>query len=136
MGIMEFTALLLLFFDDLKSSITELPPDIQFPPIPYFFYKTPLKFDRIINQSGVFLYQGYVDYHTDVDTMNGLMVQKIIPDIVIQIYNQKEVIKELDMAGINKKFIYGDFDNMAQYINKKFFDNNFNTHSTVLNTIC
>lgn len=123
MGIMEFTALFLLFFDDMRCSSSQLPSDIPFPQIPYFMYKTPLKFDRIRNQSGVFLYQAFLDYETDWDEMGGFMVQKIIPSMVIQVDNQKEIMKELDMVGINKKYIYGDFDNTAQYINMKFFGN-------------
>lgn len=62
-------------------------------------------------------------YTTDIDEMGGLMVQKITPSMVIQVDNQKEIMKELDMVGINKKYIYGDFDNTAQYINMKFFGN-------------
>lgn len=123
MEIMEFTALFLLFFDDMRQLPSKLPSDIPFPTIPYFMYKTPLKFDRIRNQNGVFLYQAFIDYQTDLDEMRGLMVQKIIPSMVIQVNKQKEIMKELDMVGINKKYIYGDFDNTAQYINMKFFDN-------------
>lgn len=121
MGIMEFTALFLLFFDDLRCLSSKLPSNIPFPTIPYFIYKTPLKFDRIRNQSGVFLYQAFIDYQTDFDEMGGLMVQEIIPSIVIQVEKQKEIMKELDMVGINRKYIYGDFDNTAHYINMKFF---------------
>ncbi len=120
-GIMEFTALFLLFFDDMRCLPSKLPPDIPFPTVPYFMCKTPLKFDRIRNQSGVFLYQAFIDYQTDWDEVDGLMVQKIIPSMVIQVDNQEEIMKELDMVGINKKYIYGDFDNTAQYINMKFF---------------
>lgn len=123
MGIMEFIALFLLFFDDMRCLTSKLPSDIPFPSMPYFMYKTPLKFDRIRNQSGVFLYQAFIDYQTDWEEMGGVMVQKIIPSMVIQIDNQKEIIKELDMVGINKKYIYGDFDNTAQYINRKFLSN-------------
>lgn len=47
-------------------------------------YKTPLKFDRIRNQSGIFLYQAFIDYQTDLDEMGGLMVQKIIPSMARQ----------------------------------------------------
>ena len=120
---MEFTALFLLFFDDMRQLPSKLPSDIPSPTIPYFMYKTPLKFDRIKNQNGVFLYQAFIDYQTDWDEMRGLMVQKIIPSMVIQVNKQKEIMKELDMVGINKKYIYGDFDNTAQYINMKFLDN-------------
>lgn len=123
-GITEFTALYLLFFDDIRCSTLKLSPDIPFPIMPYFIYKTPLKFDRIRNQNGVFLYQAFVDYQTDCERkIDGLMVQKIIPSMTIQIYNQNEIMKELDIVGINKKYIYGDFDSTAQYINEKFFYN-------------
>ena len=63
----------------------------------------------------------FVDYGTDYEVVDGLMTQKIKPNIVIQIDNQKEIMKELDMVGINRKYIYGDFDSTAQYINMKFF---------------
>mgnify|MGYP004544068041 CR=1 FL=1 len=116
----EFVGLLILFLKDL-SMTTELPPQLEFPSMPYFIYKTPLKFDRINNQNGVFLYQVFVDYGTDYEVVDGLMTQKIKPNIVIQIDNQKEIMKELDMVGINRKYIYGDFDSTAQYINMKFF---------------
>lgn len=122
-GIMEFVALYLLFFDDIRCSMSKLPSDIPFPVLPYFIYRTPLKFDRIRNQNGVFLYQAFVDYQTSCDEMGGFMVQKITPSMTIHINNQKEIMKELDMVGINKKYIYGDFDNTAQYINEKFFGN-------------
>jgi hypothetical protein len=122
MGIMEFTALFLLFFDDMRGLSSRLPSDIPFPTIPYFMYKTPLKFDRIRNQSGVFLYQAFIDYQTDLDEVGGLMVQEITPSMVIQVDNQKDIMKELDIVGINKKYIYGDFDNTAQYVNMRFFD--------------
>lgn len=124
LGIMEFTALLLLFFDDLKMNSYSggLPDNIQFPTIPYLIYKTPLKFDRIRNQCGVFVYQAFIDYQTDYDTIGGIMIQNIVPSMIIQIDNQKEIMKELDLVGINKKFIYDDFDNTAQYINMKYFE--------------
>lgn len=118
----EFVGLLILFLNDLRNCSEKHPAELEFPTIPYFMYKTPLKFDRIKNQNGIFLYQAFMDYSSDdYDAMNGFMVQKINPDIVIQIKNQKEIIKELEMFGINKRYIYGDFDSTAQYINKKFF---------------
>lgn len=120
-GIMEFTALLLLFFDDIHVAC-KLPSDIPFPTIPYFMYKTPLKFDRINNQSGVFLYQAFLDYQTDAFEVDGLMVQQVTPSMIIQVDNQKSILNELDIMGINRKYIYGDFDNIAQYINMNFFD--------------
>lgn len=69
-----------------------------------------------------FLYQAFVDYQIGYDEMGRFMVQKIIPGIVIQIDNQKGIMEELDMVGTDKKNIYGDFDNTAQYISAKFFE--------------
>lgn len=124
MGIMEFTALLLIFFDDLATSFypNGIPYDIPFPRIPYFMYKTPLKFDRIRNQNGIFLYQAFLDYQTNAEEMGGLMIQKIIPSFIIQVNDQKNIMEELDLVGINRNFIYGDFDSTAQYINEKLFN--------------
>lgn len=128
MGIMEFTALLLMFFDDLSTTYYPdgLPCDIVFPKIPYLMYKTPLKFDRIRNQNGIFLYQAFLDYQTNLDEMGGLMIQKIIPSFIIKVNNQKKIMDELDLVGINRKFIYGDFDSTAQYINAKLFNEHLN----------
>ncbi|WP_418577820.1 FRG domain-containing protein [Hungatella sp.] len=123
MRLVEYIALLLMFFDDLRSCQLNIPSNMPFPTIPYFMYKTPLKFDRIKNQCGVFLYQGFVDYEIECGKCRGLMIQKIIPSMTIQIENQKEIMNELDLVGINKRYIYGDFDNTAQYINMKFMGN-------------
>lgn len=118
-----FITLLLLYFDDIKNSNCEylLPNNLEFPKTPYLIYRTPLKFDRIRNQCGVFLYQGFVDYYTTDSEIGGIMIQEIFPDITIKVHNQKEILEELDMVGINKMFIYGDFDSTAEYINMKFF---------------
>jgi hypothetical protein len=119
MNIMEYTALLQMFFSDLRLSyLNGLSHNIVFPKIPYLMYKTPLKFDRIRNQSAIFLYQAFFDYQTGLDDMGGLMVQEIIPSFIIEVNNQKEIMNELDFAGINRKFIFGDFDNTAQYVNE------------------
>ena len=129
MGVMEFTALLLMFFDDLYSYYPEgLQNNIPFPKIPYLMYKTPLKFDRIRNQNGIFLYQAFLDYNTNLDEMGGLMIQKVMPSFIIQVNNQKNIMDELDLVGINRKFIYGDFDSTAEYINMKLFSELFNSY--------
>lgn len=124
LGINEFVTLLVMFFNELQSSgspYCELPELLDFPRIPYLMYKPPIKFDRIRNQSGVFLYQAFFDYITEVDKMAGIMIQEIMPDIVIEITNQREIMHELDMVGINRRMIYGDYDNTATYINEKTF---------------
>lgn len=90
----------------------------DFPMFPYLIYKPSYKFDRIINQEGLFIYQCY---YRIISKYRGfrLIKQKIEPEIVIEINNQAEILKELDSIGINKKFIYGDFDSIATYINIK-----------------
>lgn len=119
----EYIILLRLFFKDICEErwFTSLSHNIDFPASPYLIYRTPINFDRIRNQCGVFLYQGFVDYNTSSEATDAIMIQKIVPDITIEINNQQKILKELDMAGINKKYIYGDFDNTARYINEKFF---------------
>ena len=90
-------------------------------------YKTPIKFDRIKNQSGVFIYQGFIDYSANVlqkihgNSSYGLAVQKIIPDLTIKVNNQDEIISDLNLIGINDKYIYGDYDTTAKYINNSIF---------------
>ncbi|MGN0593884.1 MAG: FRG domain-containing protein [Hominimerdicola sp.] len=122
LGINEFIVLLMLYFDDVYEAVMyeQLPDRITFPTAPYLIYRTPLKFDRIQNQCGIFLYQGFLDYLI-YDVMGGIMIQDVIPDITIKVHNQKSILKELDLTGINKKFIYGDFDSTAQYINQKYY---------------
>lgn len=67
----------------IKGHTQEIKKDIPFPQIPYLMYKTPLKFDRIQNQNGVFLYQGFLDYQKDLYGEEiGTMVQEIKPDIM------------------------------------------------------
>lgn len=91
---------------------------LNFPKFPYLIYKPSYKFDRMINQEGLFIYQCY---YRIISKYRGfrLIKQKIEPDIVIEINNQAEILKELDSIGINKKFIYGDYDSIATYVNMK-----------------
>lgn len=93
----------------------------KFPPLPYFIYRTPLKFDRIRNQSGLFVYQGFYDYLHKYIGLYHNTIQDIIPDFTFQIFDQKGMMEELDMLGVNKRFVYGDFDNTAKYINSQQF---------------
>jgi hypothetical protein len=93
--------------------------DFLFPKLPYLIYKTPYKFDRIKNQNGLFLYQGFYSYNC-CETYSKTIVQTIEPDIIIKIHNKEKVFDALDTVGINRKFIYGDYDNTARYINDKF----------------
>ncbi len=119
-----YTVLMMLYLRDLAAQTTETSSEsYDFPPMPYLIYKTPLKFDRIKNQCGLFVYQGFFDYNFDIHTekYRKISVQNIIPDITIEVKNQDKILKELDLVGINKKYVYEDFDNTAQYTNEKYF---------------
>ena len=121
-AINEYLALLLTYFEEVSENLMYTPiGPAPFPFSPYLIYRTPLKFDRIRNQCGVFVYQGFLDYPTGVDEIGGIMIQNIVPDATIVIKNQNDILQELDMVGINKRYIYGDFDSTAQYVNRKHF---------------
>lgn len=124
LSISNYMTLLLLFLEDINDFPYVDKPDneIVFPPAPYLVYKTPLKFDRIRNQNGVFIYQGFIDIRCEYDEYSNIAVQEIIPDITFEIINQQKILNELDLVGINKRYVYGDFDNTARYINEKYFN--------------
>ncbi|MCT0467516.1 hypothetical protein EFL44_10710 [Lactococcus cremoris] len=82
---------------------------IDFSIFPYYIYRPSVKFDRMVNQQGIFIVQQF---------FNGRH-QELIPDFVFKISNKNEILEELDWIGISKKFIYPDHDNIAQYIKDK-----------------
>ena len=49
-----------------------------------------------------------------------LSQQRVWPEYVIVVENKETVLQELDFVGINEKFIYGDYDNIARYIKHKY----------------
>ena len=82
---------------------------VDFSIFPYFIHRPSVKFDRMVNQQGIFIVQQFFkDKH-----------QKLIPDFVFKINNKNEILQDLDRIGISKKFIYPDHDNIAQYIKDK-----------------
>jgi len=120
----KITLLLLLYFSDIVTlSEWGKSNNYIFPDLPYFFYKTPIKFDRIKNQEGLFIYQGYFSYYESSIEKYKVITQNINPDVIIRIHNQKQIIEELDSIGINNKYIYGDIDNTAKYINNRMLRN-------------
>lgn len=120
-----FSILLKLYLGDVFFDTFKNPNKLfNFPLIPYFIYTTPYKFDRIKNQDALFIYQLF--YNTSsphTSNEHNVMIQKIEPDLIIRVHNQKKILNELDSIGINRKMIYGDFDNIAKYCNDKFFNN-------------
>ncbi|MCG3096703.1 FRG domain-containing protein [Lactococcus petauri] len=83
--------------------------NIDFSIFPYFIHKPSVKFDRMVNQQGIFIIQQY--FHDKP--------QELIPNVVFKVSNKKEILKELDRIGISKKFIYPDHDHIAQYVKEK-----------------
>lgn len=88
----------------------------------YFTYSPPNVLSRIENQSSLFIYQlFYDDYMADpyIDGIKNRATQNILPDYTIKINNKKEILRSLDSLGINLKYIYKDYDNIARYIKSK-----------------
>lgn len=85
-------------------------------------YKPILSFKRGINQKGLFVYQNYLEY--DPHYAEGYIdytVQSIIPDYIIEIPAfHRQILDTLDLLDVNKKFVYGDFENTANYIFEKY----------------
>lgn len=84
--------------------------------IPNIMYSPILSFERGRNQQGLFIYQAYLSY---IESVYGSLVvaqQRIWADTIIVVENKEQVLKELNFIGINQKYIYGDYDNIASYI--------------------
>lgn len=103
------------------SFIKEKIKDIELPF--YFSYYPPNMLSRVSNQSSLFIYQMYYDDNMPdlyIDKNKNRIIQTIIPDYVVKIKNQNKILKDLDTLGINLKFIYNDYDNIAKYIANKY----------------
>lgn len=103
-------------FSVMKEEIKEI--ELPF----YFSYYPPNMLSRVSNQSSLFIYQMYYDDNLPdyyIDTNKSRIIQTIVPDYVVKIKNQNEILKDLDTLGINLKFIYNDYDNIAKYITNK-----------------
>lgn len=84
--------------------------------IPIFTYNPITEFQRIKNQQGLFIHQGYQISHETVYDFFVFTKQRIWVDKVFIIKNKRDILKELDNIGINRKFVFHDFDNIARYI--------------------
>ena len=88
--------------------------------IPNFLYTPYLSFERGRNQQGLFIYQAFLSYDETIYDCHILSQQRVWPDYVIVVENKEQILKELDLIGINEKFIYGDYDHVANYIKEKY----------------
>lgn len=88
--------------------------------LPIFTYNPITEFQRIKNQQGLFIHQAYQIAHEAVYDCSVFTRQRIWPDKVFIIENKKKILKQLDILGFNEKYIFYDFDSIANYINKSF----------------
>lgn len=89
----------------------------------YFSYSPPNIISRVSNQSSLFIYQLYYDNNLPdrfVEKVEDRLCQSIVPDFMIKINNKQKMLESLDAVGINLKFIYNDYDNIAKYVKDKF----------------
>lgn len=70
----------------------------------------------------MFVYQLYYDYDLIdpyIEETEHRMIQNISPDYILKVNCKEEILDALDSVGINLKFIYSDYDNIAKYIKSK-----------------
>lgn len=97
-------------FSVFKEEIKEIE-------LPFYFSYHPI-LSRVSNQSSLFIYQMYYEDNMPdlyIDTNKYRIIQTIVPDYIVKIKNQNEILKDLDILGINLKFIYNDYDNIAMF---------------------
>ena len=88
--------------------------------IPNFLYTPYLSFERGRNQQGLFVYQAYLSFYEQMFHAHILSLQRVWIKVIIVFENKEKILRELDFMGINEKFIYGDYDNIAKYIKRKY----------------
>lgn len=101
----------------------------ELPDFPLILYKPNASFDRMRLQSGRFIYQNVFywfvyDYVRNHDV--SYYTQKIKPDFSLKISNKANILKELDLIGINRLTLFNDPDNIADYIYEKHKDKKSN----------
>ncbi|MBT2626032.1 FRG domain-containing protein [Bacillus sp. ISL-32] len=104
----------------LQNILNFTEPIWWFNIMPNFKYAPILTFERGRNQQGLFIYQTYLEFIEQVYNAEIFAQQRVWPDQIIVIENKNLIYKELDFIGINKKIVYGDFDNIASYIKYKY----------------
>jgi FRG domain protein len=109
------TTFIYLLIQKYSNNIYEVPD------FPMILYYPNINFDRMTLQSGRFIYQNIL--YSPFNILNRQekrdYIQKIVPDISIEIENKIEIVKDLDLLGINRKKLFNDPDNIAKYVYKK-----------------
>lgn len=112
-----YLALQFLF---LKKSRDYTEPIHSLSFLPNMLYQPIIKFERGRNQQGLFLYQGYMTYIEPVYNFRVLAEQYLyFQNVEFHIKNKAKILNELDKIGINRKTLFCDYDNIAQYIVEK-----------------
>lgn len=101
----------------LSFELTNLTRGKYFPKLRYLLIQPTIIFDRMKNQQGSFIYQ--------LTTSEGIdqgYVQPIIPAEIIRVPSKSKlkILKQLDLIGINKKFLYSDDDSTAEYLKHNY----------------
>lgn len=113
--IIYLTTFIYLLIKKYGNNIYEVPD------FPMILYYPNINFDRMTLQSGRFIYQNIL--YSPFNILNKQekrdYIQKIVPDISIEIENKIEIVKDLDLLGINRKKLFNDPDNIAKYVYKK-----------------
>lgn len=115
--VIEYT----LMLQDFLTKIIDYQADVWWLNcIPNFLYKPYLAFDRGRNQQGLFIYQAYLSFTERMFNFRIISQQRVWPEYTIVIENKDRILHDLDFIGINEKFIFGDYDNIAKYITQKY----------------
>lgn len=113
--IIYLTTFIYLLIYKYSNNVYELPD------FPMILYYPNINFDRMTIQSGRFIYQNIL--YSPFNILNKKekrdYIQKITPDFSIEIENKIEIVKDLDLLGINRKKLFNDPDNIAKYVYSK-----------------
>ncbi|MDR0879373.1 MAG: FRG domain-containing protein [Clostridioides sp.] len=103
---------------EILSLLKNMPENLSINLDICFTYKPPELFTRMSSQQSFFIYQPYLYTNDTMFDYCELNVQKINPDVLIEIDNYIDILRELDVLGINNGTIYGDVDNIAKSVLK------------------
>lgn len=107
-----YTIMLIEILDTLRNTPKKVNIDLDI----YFTYQPPQLFKRISSQQSFFIYQPYLYTNDGVYNYCELNIQSINPDIIVEIDNYSNILKELNLLGIDNGTIYGDIDNIAKSV--------------------
>ena len=88
--------------------------------MPYMIYRPKITFERARLQQGFFIIQPYVKPFGDDNDTRIRLVQEIEHSKVIKVNQPEKILRQLDSIGVNSGNMYGDYDNIAKYIKKKY----------------